>query len=71
MGAWAIHFKIPLWWNHALIQKRWKVYSFGKKQERLRFLLEFQTYFVQATKTFQKKLRGLEGGLEKKRGSIG
>lgn len=71
MEAWARAFQVPLWWNHDLIKKRWKVYSFGKKQERLRFLLEFQSYFVPATKTFQKKVRGLEAGQEKKEVNIG
>lgn len=71
MAAWARMMKLPLWWNHRLLKKRWRAYNLGKKKKRLAFLLEFHTTFTKAAKTFQKKVYRLADVQEKKEENTG
>ena len=71
MAAWAIMMKLPLWWNHRALKKRWRAYNLGKKKQRLAFLLEFHTLFTKAAKTFQRKVHRLADTQEKKRENTG
>lgn len=71
MAAWARMMELPLWWNHRALKKRWRAYNLGQKKKRLAFLLEFQTKFTKAAKTFQRKVHRLADSQEKKEVNTG
>lgn len=71
LESWAEAQEIAPWWNVAWVKQRWREFNLGKKQERLKFLLEFQTVFTKASKQFQQEVRQLQDSTQKKQESIG
>lgn len=63
--SWSGNRGIEPWWDHDLLKKRWRVFCLKKKQDRPRFLFEFYTLFVKASKCFQQRVHQLDEGTTK------
>lgn len=60
MEAFARRHRLPLWWDHAHIKKRWRAFGLSKKEQRAAYLAEFYMIFVSALETFRTHVQAME-----------